>query len=123
MEEAPPPTEVELSYSAGAIVALVVYSIFSLGLGLIRFLIGSGARPRRVDQQGVTLRNGTRFAWSELKKIQGVLVVDRRGFPRGGHWQLDFAGGSVLIDPSRYSSGYEALQLIKRVTGRDPNTG
>ena len=115
----------ELKTSLGFKIRLAIVALFSLGLGLLSHLIRSRSWPRLIDREGITLRNGTRYAWSNLSRVGVLIVVDRRGMtlPFGGAWQLTFGEVTITLNPSTFRKGNEALELITALTGRSPKTG
>lgn len=59
--------DVRLSESFRATVWLVGLTSFGLGFPLMWWAVR--AWPKRLDEMGVTLRNGKRLAWSELSEV------------------------------------------------------
>lgn len=96
---------------------------FTIGfvlLGLI-WLIAFRGLPRQIDREGVTLRNGKRFAWRDLAKVQHRKTVAAWNRELGVDYSLwlIFPTGVVTLNPGELKNGLAALRFVESVLGVD----
>jgi hypothetical protein len=66
----------------------------------------------RMDADGVTLRSGKRYAWSDFEKIVDVHAV-RGGAKWHNHYELIFKSGRARIFDRMLANADEVLAVVK----------
>jgi hypothetical protein len=88
----------------------IFLSVISLGVFYLAVWLPSVSRyPRILDEEGMTLRNGTRLSWSKLTE-----VISR---PAGVLW-LQFGKERAIIAPSSIDRADEVLARVKAKAAR-----
>jgi hypothetical protein len=83
----------------------IFLSIISIGVYFIGVWLQVVSKyPRVVDEEGITLRNGSRLSWSKLTK-----VVSR---PAGVLW-LQFGNERAIIAPSAIDHADEVTAMVR----------
>lgn len=98
--------------------------------GLVPLILWFQARsfPRYIDVQGVRLRNGKFYPWSQLKKATPVTVIEQRGRRVAGKLLLEFDLDNhklkkVNIVPASYQEGYAVIDYINSILGTELKSG
>ena len=102
---------------------MIIGGLFSFGVITIVLWFGSRKWPKRIDTQGITLRNGKTYLWSQLSSVHPVTVVNSRGNRVTGRLDLAFGKDRVSIVPQSIQEGYRAITYIGEVTGIDVASG
>ncbi len=67
--------------------------------------------PAEMDEQGMTLRNGTRVSWSEFTRIRKINVI-MDGRQVSERYDLRSPRGKVSIVPSRLDQGEDVARYV-----------
>lgn len=97
---------------------LVCTAIPTLGLLPLGFLSQTRRWPKRMDPEGLTLRNGTRLSWSE---IHDTTLHQRRmdGVPVNRWCELHAKDFRISIIPNALAEGRGALEFASKMLGQD----
>ena len=79
--------------------------------------------PKRIDQSGITLRNGKQFMWNDLTDTRAVTVVGRYGARITGRLELVFGKKKVRIVPQSLQEGQGVIKYINEILGTQLQTG
>jgi hypothetical protein len=101
--------EVQIRTDGGCI--YVVGSVFSLGL--LPFLKGRHRRqlPARMDDAGITLRDGRHVAWGAITQVRGTDQYLQRRYIRTVY-VITHAGGKLTLATDELSGFAEVLGFI-----------
>jgi hypothetical protein len=117
-------SRIEVSYSTAFYVMSSIVGVLTLGIGfLLMFLVVPRKWPRVADQEGLTLRNGKRFLWSQLTNHQAVTVVGPGGIRTAGRLDLIFGTYVVHVVPVSITPAQELIAFIGEQTGRQMVSG
>lgn len=91
--------------------------IVTLGVTAIPFWVMSRRFPRRVDREGLTLRNGTLIRWQDVSSVtKGVKTMG--GTPIGVWYDLETVSGKVPIIVNNLANGRAVLNFCSRQLGQ-----
>ena len=96
---------------------LAVIGLFTFGLGALFIYWVSRSYVKALDDESVTVRSGTRYAWRELKKIKPV-YWRRYGISSLNHVELHFPQGTAGVYYQMFDNGAEVLDFVRRKTGQ-----
>ena len=78
---------------------------------------------QRFTPQGIELRSGRHFRWSELRAVRRVMSVRRFGRAFPSYYVLLFTSGTGEVYPEVLRSSPEASVLLERLATQMPPTG
>lgn len=100
---------------------VTLIGLVSFGMLALPFWLISRRWPKRVDPEGITLRNGTRLAWRDItENISGSKRLG--GVPVNEWWELRGPNVRVSIVPNSLAEGQAVLEFTSRMLGRDLRT-
>jgi hypothetical protein len=115
---------VELDFTPAFWIMTALIGILTLGLGfLLMLFVVARPWPKVADREGLTLRNGKRFLWSQLTNVQAVTVTGIGGVRMAGRADLLFGTTTVHVVPVSIAPAQELFALIEEVTGRPVISG
>lgn len=97
---------------------LWILGIFTLGVGALGMWLQTRSWPRVMDDDGITLRNGTRVRWSECTKIVRVTAVTEHGGRISGRADLLFGKTRVRLVPQSLVQGQAVLDYASAHLGQ-----
>lgn len=101
-----------------------ILGFFTFGVGAFGLWLTARKWPRRLDDSGITLRNGKLFAWSALTDIIRVTVVRHEGGGRmTGRLDLQFGRYRVSIVPQSLVEGPAVMAWLSEKLGQELTTG
>jgi hypothetical protein len=65
----------EVHLGPNLLAVMILFGIVSFGIFALLFWLFARRMPRRLDPQGMTLRNGGRIAWKEVVSVDEVWVT------------------------------------------------
>jgi hypothetical protein len=70
--------------------------------------------PKVLDREGVTRRDGQRFAWSELKEVHHQFHIPRHAGNQKSVWRIEirFQSGTVWLLPLKIVNFREIYQFV-----------
>jgi len=114
------PIDVELGPNFKFVLVLV--GVCTCGVGALVLWLTTRNWPRRLDDQGITLRSGKQVAWADLSAQQRVTAVDSLGRRVSGRLDLMFGKTKVAIVPQSLVQGPQVMAYLEAVLG-DARTG
>jgi hypothetical protein len=115
---------VELNFTTAFWIMTGFLGLVTLGLGLLLMVfVVARPWPKVADREGLTLRNGKRFLWSQLTNVQAVTVTGVGGVRMAGRADLIFGTQTVHVVPVSIGPAQELFALIEEVTGRPVVSG
>ncbi|MEQ9321410.1 MAG: hypothetical protein RIF41_19760 [Polyangiaceae bacterium] len=104
-------TEVELAPTFW--VVAIIGGVFTFGL-LVPFLWWYAQRyPKVIDPEGVTLRDGRRFSWTELESVNRVSVRQSGIQTVTDALHLQFPGLLIGYNPALFVNGRQHHALMR----------
>lgn len=86
--------------------------ICTLGIGALIMWVMLRRWPKYIDNEGVTLRNGRRFLWSEVDDTKWVTLANYRGNRIGGRLDLVCGTCRIPIVPQSLVNGEQVIDYI-----------
>ena len=112
-----PGTELDIHFGAGFLTVWLLLGVVSFGAMALGFWMHTRRWPKRMDLEGMTLRNGKRLPWKQITSItKGVKTLG--GVPVNVWWQLQAGKVRAEIVPRSLAEGRAALQFASRALGR-----
>lgn len=109
---------VKVKLSVGFWLMAALASIFTCGVMAIYFLWMTRSWVATLDDEGLLLRNGKRYRWSEVSRVYAVAVLHTSGIRLTGRVETMFAGGtSVRIVPFSTADSGEVLAFLSAKVG------
>ena len=97
--------------------------LFGMGtLGVMAFFFWYKARnwPAQVDPAGMTLRNGRRILWTEIRGIRQVETRLYGAAPIANRWEISDANDvKAVLVPDSLSEGRAVMEFVSRALGRN----
>ncbi len=104
---------ITLHSSMGMRALLGILMMISCGTALLALRTIRRSWPRRVDTEGISLTDGRRFEWSELRAVQ-PLNVFVHGISVTRRIDLVFRDTTVLVFPESFREGRKVLAFLER---------
>jgi hypothetical protein len=96
-------------------VRMVVVGLFTCGLGALMMYHESRSYVHMLDEEGVTLRNGKRFAWKDLQVVR-PRYTGVTGRAMLSYIYLDFTNGTAGVFYQMFSNGVDVVDFVRRMT-------
>jgi hypothetical protein len=102
----------------------VVLGIFTVGIGPLVLALQKKVLPRDLNDDGMTLYNGTRIGWSQFTKMY-VTDVHLNGRYVGRRFEIWHTGGKVTFNTQNFHNsddvvGYVLARLPKGIAAEQP---
>jgi hypothetical protein len=97
------------------VVRLIGLGLMTFGLGALHLYLESRSYVRLLDEDGVTVRSGKRYAWKDLKKVKARY----RGYPGRAslaYVYLEFTNGTAGVFWQMFENGVYVLDFVQRMT-------
>lgn len=94
---------------------IVMAGIFTLGIGALAMWLQLRSWPKRIDAEGITLRNGKHLGWGEFTEKRDVSVINHMGRQVASRVELVFGNTTVRIVAPSLKNGYEVVSYIDKV--------
>jgi len=96
---------------------LVLIGILTFGIFGLVFWLQTRRWPRRLDPEGMTLRNGVRLSWNEITEVTGRVRTLGR-VPVNTWWEVRAGMVRTDIVPNSLAEGKAVLEFLSRALGR-----
>jgi hypothetical protein len=100
--------EVKIKPLSGCMV--ITLGFLTLGLFPLFNWINTRSWPKRVDDQGLVTRNGTRIAWDQFTRFRKVITYMRGA--QVEYYELKYPKGKVVVVAYRLEKGDQVLDYI-----------
>ena len=117
-----PATEAELTQGfdvhlgSNLVALMILLGLVSFGIFALLFWWFARRLPRKLDPEGMTLRNGQRLAWRDVAAVRQTQVI-RGGVPVGHRWEVVAGPVQAVIVPAYLAEGKAVLEFLGRVLG------
>jgi hypothetical protein len=101
-------------------VRLAIIGALTAGIGWLLMGLEYRQWARQLDREGVTRRDGKRYAWADLKEVRCVEMRLSSGRPVGlNHVELHFNKGKAKIFPLMLENSLEVMRFVRHLPGAD----
>jgi hypothetical protein len=97
---------------------MILLGLVSFGIFALLYWWFARRLPRKLDPEGMTLRNGQRLAWRDVAAVRQVQVI-RGGVPVGQRWEVVAGPVQAVIVPAYLAEGKAVIQFLARVLGQN----
>jgi hypothetical protein len=97
---------------------MILLGLVSFGIFAVLYWWFARRLPRRLDPEGMTLRNGQRLAWRDVTAVRQVQVI-RGGVPVGQRWEIVAGPVIAVIVPVYLAEGKAVIQFLERMLGQN----
>ncbi len=94
---------------------IVIAGIFTLGIGALAMWLQLRSWPKRIDAEGITLRNGKHLTWGEFTEKRNVTVINQMGHQMASRVELVFGKTIVRIVAPSLKNGYEVISYVDQI--------
>jgi hypothetical protein len=97
---------------------LVFIGILTFGMFALLFWLQTRRWPKRLDPEGMTLRNGDRLSWKDVTEVTcGARTLG--GIPVNTWWEVRAEKVRAGIVPNSLAEGRAVLEFLSQALGRE----